>query len=227
MIRALLFDLYDTLAVIDTKIYRAVKAEMATRSGLPVNEFLMTWKKYTQPSARGELLTAEERVARVINDLGGIPEIRLVQQIASLEYELQMKKVALFDTVYETLEYCKQSGVKIGLVTNAPNTTRSVPNILGIERFFDVLVFSFSVGVLKPDSRIYLVACEKLEVKPSECIFIGDGNDRELDGAKSLGMTTVMIDQSRNELLRHEQSQSYDYRIQIMSELNGIVERLI
>jgi putative hydrolase of the HAD superfamily len=57
----------------------------------------------------------------------------------------------------------------------------------------DVLVFSSEVGLRKPDPRIYLLACRGLGVAPTDCVFVGDGNHRELSGAAAVGMTSVLI----------------------------------
>ena len=54
-------------------------------------------------------------------------------------------------------------------------------------------VFSCSVGLKKPDHRIYEVACRGLNVEPADCLYVGDGSDRELTGAVEAGMTTVLL----------------------------------
>jgi putative hydrolase of the HAD superfamily len=56
-----------------------------------------------------------------------------------------------------------------------------------------VSILSCDVGMKKPDSGIYLLACERLGVEPGECLFIGDGDSRELTGATNVGMTAVLI----------------------------------
>ena len=45
----------------------------------------------------------------------------------------------------------------------------------------------------KPDPRVYALACNRLEVQPGECLFIGDGGSRELTGATNAGMGAVLI----------------------------------
>jgi putative hydrolase of the HAD superfamily len=61
------------------------------------------------------------------------------------------------------------------------------------EGLVDVEVFSSEVGLRKPDPAIYLFACERLGVEPSDCLYCGDGAYRELTGATELGMTAVEI----------------------------------
>jgi putative hydrolase of the HAD superfamily len=57
----------------------------------------------------------------------------------------------------------------------------------------DVEVFSSEVGLRKPDAAIYLLACERLGVGASACLFCGDGAYGELTGAEAVGMTAVEI----------------------------------
>ena len=47
--------------------------------------------------------------------------------------------------------------------------------------------------MMKPDPRIYRLACERLGVQPSGCLYIGDGSSGELTGASTVGMDAVLI----------------------------------
>jgi epoxide hydrolase-like predicted phosphatase len=59
-----------------------------------------------------------------------------------------------------------------------------------VEGLFDQIVLSGSIGIRKPDPRIYVLATERLGVAPERCVFVDDlgGN---LKPAKALGMTTI------------------------------------
>lgn len=46
----------------------------------------------------------------------------------------------------------------------------------------------------KPEPQIYKIAMEKMNCKPEECIFVGDGGSDELKGAKEAGMKTVFTE---------------------------------
>ena len=54
-------------------------------------------------------------------------------------------------------------------------------------------MFSCSVGLKKPDPRIYQLAANRLEVEPESCLHIGDGGSNELTGASKVGMHPVLI----------------------------------
>jgi epoxide hydrolase-like predicted phosphatase len=59
-----------------------------------------------------------------------------------------------------------------------------------VDDLFDVIVLSGSIGVRKPDRRIYVLAAERLGVAHERCVFVDDlgGN---LKPAKALGMATI------------------------------------
>ncbi len=64
---------------------------------------------------------------------------------------------------------------------------------LPLAGLIDVPIFSCTVGLMKPDPRIYRLAAEGLGVEPSDCLYVGDGIGRELAGAAEVGMHPVMI----------------------------------
>ena len=93
----------------------------------------------------------------------------------------------------ETLAQLRDRGYRVGLITVC---SEDVPDVWGDTAFpnlFDATVFSCSVGLRKPDPRIYELACEQLGVEPADAIFVGDGANDELAGAQRLGMQAVLI----------------------------------
>jgi putative hydrolase of the HAD superfamily len=57
---------------------------------------------------------------------------------------------------------------------------------------FDTVVQSAVEGVRKPDPRFYLLACERLEVEPTECVFLDDLGVN-CKPARALGMHTIKV----------------------------------
>ncbi|HEX9374706.1 MAG TPA: HAD family phosphatase [Actinomycetota bacterium] len=62
----------------------------------------------------------------------------------------------------------------------------------GLEDIADVIVYSHEVGISKPEPRIYLLACERLGVKPEESIFVDDVEEN-VDAARIVGMHGVLF----------------------------------
>lgn len=57
---------------------------------------------------------------------------------------------------------------------------------------FDVIVESSKAGCRKPDPRFYEIACELLEIEPSEAVFLDDLGIN-LKPARAMGMTTIKV----------------------------------
>jgi len=85
---------------------------------------------------------------------------------------------------------CTQ-GYKIGLISNTER-----PAIRSFRTryttFFDITVFSCDVGCAKPEPKIYSIALERLQEKPSATIFIDD-NPAFVHAADKFGMQGILF----------------------------------
>ncbi|MEZ5218739.1 MAG: HAD-IA family hydrolase [Ilumatobacteraceae bacterium] len=64
--------------------------------------------------------------------------------------------------------------------------------IAEIMSLFDEVLESSKVGCRKPEARFYELACERLAVEPSECVFLDDLGVN-LKPAAAMGMTTIKV----------------------------------
>lgn len=97
-------------------------------------------------------------------------DIYLQYEKSAIENGIPLKPGAL-----ELLEYLKSKKIKIALASSSLRE-RAVGilnshNILG---YFDELVFGYEVEKGKPEPDIFLKACEKINIKPSEAIVLED-----------------------------------------------------
>jgi putative hydrolase of the HAD superfamily len=60
-----------------------------------------------------------------------------------------------------------------------------------IRALFDAVVISAEVGLHKPQPEIFLLAAERLGVKPESCVFVDDLREN-CAGAEAVGMTAVL-----------------------------------
>jgi putative hydrolase of the HAD superfamily len=122
------------------------------------------------------------------------------------------------------LERLKQSGKRIGLISNADVTEVVAWPESPLAPFFDSTIFSCDVGAKKPDAEIYLRSLRELGVRPDEGVFVGDGGSNELKGAREVGLTTVMMAGMVKRLfpeLLDERRSDADYVIDDVQELLG------
>ena len=80
---------------------------------------------------------------------------------------------------------------KLAIVTDAPKLKAWIRMVhLQVDTLFDVVVAKEDTGRLKPSKMPFLAAIKKLEVKPGECLMVGDDQKKDIKGAKTLGIKT-------------------------------------
>ncbi len=113
--------------------------------------------------------------------------------LALLSGEIRPEMVALLDRV-------KAAGYKVACLTNnvvsspadAGPTSERAAALAAVMARFDDIVESSKVGVRKPEPRFYEIACERLGVRPDECVFLDDLGIN-LKPAAQMGMTTIKV----------------------------------
>ncbi|ETN73040.1 HAD hydrolase, family IA, variant 3 [Necator americanus] len=107
----------------------------------------------------------------------------------------RLPDIAVFPEMLDLIRDLRSVGCKTALLTNNfySDRARLHPTIpKGIEKYFDVVVESCRVGMRKPDTAIYRHVCEKLQVKPTECMFLDDLG-HNLKPARAMGFTTIKV----------------------------------
>lgn len=100
-------------------------------------------------------------------------------------------RYTLFDDVLPYLAKW-HSRYKMGIVSDAPPSTRRIMDTWGVLSHMDGPVFSCELGILKPDRRIFEAAIEKLGIMPEEAVFVDDFPSK-MEGALSLGIHCIQM----------------------------------
>jgi len=82
---------------------------------------------------------------------------------------------------------------KIGLLSNYSNDLRPrIEKEWAIGSVFDEIIISCEVGMIKPDTAIFHLMLDRLDVKADESVFIDD-RIKNIDGAKKIGLHTIFF----------------------------------
>jgi epoxide hydrolase-like predicted phosphatase len=92
------------------------------------------------------------------------------------------------EAMVATCKEIRAAGLLTGLITNSWSTSHYDRQLLA--ELFDTAVISAEVHMHKPQPDIYLLAAERLEIEPAECIFVDDLREN-CEGAEAVGMTPV------------------------------------
>jgi FMN phosphatase YigB (HAD superfamily) len=96
---------------------------------------------------------------------------------------------------------------------------------LGLIPLIDSFTISCKVKSTKPERAIYASVIEELKLDWAQCVFIGDGNDRELDGANELGIYTIKVNRPRAPYANlANESRHWDYEVNDLEELRALFE---
>jgi len=125
----------------------------------------------------------------------GIEEntVFLAAQIDELWWKYS--NVQVYPDVEPTLFQLRAKGLKLGLVSNG--FKKDLKHILGklkLKKWFDTTVCIESCNCAKPNKEIFLYALDKLDVKPSEALFVGDSVIHDYEGASNVGIKALLID---------------------------------
>lgn len=94
------------------------------------------------------------------------------------------------------------SGFRVAFVSNTqtpPAMMRRRLEELGLLGLAEVAVFSVEVGERKPGERIYRAALDALAVDPAHALFVGDRVREDILGPQSVGMRAALTHEFRKE----------------------------
>lgn len=215
--RAILFDLFNTVALFDPEKLPAFewggKTLRSTMGGVrPVVErlfphvpFSLFFQIFTEVSRElGEVRSRDlreipslERFRQVLKRLGepDSPEsLARAQELSLVHMELLAVATEVPDD-HRSLLAAVHKEYAMALVSNfdhAP-TARAILQRWGVETHFDTVLISDEFGWRKPHRLIFSAALEQLGIKPQEALFVGDSLVDDVSGAKAASLDVVWV----------------------------------
>jgi putative hydrolase of the HAD superfamily len=211
VIKAVLFDIYGTLVDIETdeKDWFVYENLSKFLSYYGLNLTADELKKFFFEKIKGMIEDSSETYPEIDvrriwyeilseNENPQLYKLNLDQgtflrDVIVLHRALTRRKLRLYDATYDVLKLLKRK-YRIGIVSDS-QYDYVVPEtkILGITQFFDAFIISGEYGFRKPDKRLFYECLSKIGLSPSEVVFVGNNPFRDIDGAKSIGMKTILI----------------------------------
>jgi putative hydrolase of the HAD superfamily len=211
MIRAVLFDLGNTLFTLDTTDPRRLLQD-GIRSAYgyladrgfdlpPVDRYVrrvarrLRWAYFRSQLTLREipLLDLTRRVHR---RMGLELDQPTLEQYARCCHRVIHKSFRPAPGVHDALRRIHRAGYRIGLVSNTFMISKVLDEELqaaGLLDVFSARIYSCDVGYLKPHPRIFRAALDALGANAAESMFVGDLLNVDVKGAARLGMTTVLV----------------------------------
>lgn len=124
----------------------------------------------------------------------------------------------LFDGAIELLEYLKPN-YKLHIITNGFEEVQSLKlEKSGIKKYFDAIVTSESVGVKKPNPRVFNHSLSLVKTTSKNSIMIGDNLEADIIGALNCGIQSIHFN-IHNEKYEAENYRSVSHLLEIKQYL--------
>lgn len=108
--------------------------------------------------------------------------------------------------------------LRLGILSDAMPSFMDVVEAHPARNYIEKTIISSSLGITKPDVRMYAAICDAMNIDPADCLFVDD-KPCNLEGAMAYGMRAVQM--CRDNLTEWEGDSVHD-----LSELNAYVEGL-
>ena len=103
------------------------------------------------------------------------------------------KKTKLYAHTIQMLKKLRKNGYKIGLISNSSIFAISqIKKKTQLLNFIDYPLFSFDVGVIKPDVRFFQKMLKLTDYQPNEAVMIGDRLNDDVLPPRKLGMHSIL-----------------------------------
>ncbi len=190
--KAIIFDLDNTLTDFMQVKRDCVNAalEAMTKAGLPLTQKkarTLLWKEYY---AQG--LEDQQIFQKYLEKILGRVDYKILASGVLAYKRAKEGQIKTYPDVLPTLTELKKRGLLLAIVTDAPGVqawTRLY--LLGLENAFNYVQTIEDAGVRKPNPKAFTKALHALKLSPSQVLFVGDSLERDITGAKAVGLKTA------------------------------------
>jgi putative hydrolase of the HAD superfamily len=179
-----IFDLFGTLVpAFSSEEAADGYGAVADDLGVSREAFMLRWMEWAEPRGTGEL-SVEECFLRTCRALGVDGDL---EGFLELRHGFLRQQIAPLPGAVDALGAAGRHGGRVGLLSNCSSDVPAVFAETPLAPLVDDAVFSCSVGLAKPDERIFHLAAGRLGVPPDRCLFVDD-REENLAAARSVGM---------------------------------------
>jgi len=187
-----IFDLDNTLLdfmkmkelAVKAAIRSMIEAGLLVDEELSYNEIISIYEQFGWENQKVFDVFIEKQIGRVDNKFlaAGIVAYRRAREANLMAYP----------NVNKTLMSLAKMGIKLGVVSDAPSREAWMRiYYLNLYHYFDVVITHDDSGERKPSAKPFQMALDAMKLNPNETIMIGDWPERDVVGAKQIGMKTV------------------------------------
>jgi putative hydrolase of the HAD superfamily len=223
MIRAVIFDLDNTLVDFMAMKRQAIDAAITAMidAGLQLSPDAL--RSHIDRIYQEMGIEYQQVFDQLLQEVLGYVDYRILS--AGIIAYRRAREAALkpYPHVTATLMELVKQRIKLGVVSDAPAREAWLRLCyIGYHHIFDVVITYDDTGERKPSPLPFLLALQRLGTQPHETIMVGDWVERDIVGAKRVGMLTAF---ARYGDVFGTQQVEADYVLNDIKELLEIIRR--
>ncbi|MGB9748586.1 MAG: HAD family hydrolase [Candidatus Woesearchaeota archaeon] len=212
MIKLLIFDLWGT--IVENGVYSPIKqVKNILRIEIPFEEYVIRFEKTFMLNNYNDLYEGFRLVCKEFN-IRENPYI-LNKLVGIWNKNWLMAKP--YSNALETVQSLKEK-YKTALIVNADKSINSLIEKYSLEKYFDKIYLSYQTKFLKVNPESFKLLMKDFNVKPEECVMVGDSIDSDMKTPSSLGMKTVLVD--------FKDRREYPLKIRTVKELPELIKNM-
>ncbi len=135
-----------------------------------------------------------EITTALVQEMYGVdPSPEQLADILKVRFDVFVRSVTAPDYAHELLKRLGRK-YRLGLLSNYPdgNAIRESLARTGLARFFDAVVVSGDLGLVKPHPVPFITVLDQLRVKAARAVLVGDNWLADVQGGKQAGLQVVL-----------------------------------
>jgi putative hydrolase of the HAD superfamily len=210
-IKAVIFDLFGTLVDDFVSSVGEMHQEMAAALAVPYEQFMQLWRQTAEMRIIGAFDSVEANIEYVCDTMKVSPHAEQIEKAVEIRMKYIRRALQPRPDAIHTPSQLKTQGYRIGLISNCSIEIPILWHETDFANIIETPIFSCRARIKKPDTRIYHLACERLGVMAEACLYIADGEDRELTAAAKVGLRPVLIrsPSHKNDDRLHEEAREW------------------
>jgi putative hydrolase of the HAD superfamily len=192
-VKAIIFDVNGVLLLETGKSFHEY---ISKKLNVDIESWFDSIEQYWTSLIGGTL--TESKFLKLISGFYNISP-KTLQKIIQKAFKKRFKKNK---DLFKKILKLKRLGYKIAILSDQiPASYEIFERYFKLEEFVDVAVWSNKIGVRKPNPKIYKICLKKLNISPSQAIFV-DNREWNLSPAKKLGIRTILYENNK-QLFKH------------------------
>lgn len=222
MIKAVIFDLDNTLVDFMRMKTEAVRAAVDAMVDAGLDLSLEDTYSSIMLIYKSEGIEYQEVFDHFLKDHYGQIDHKILAAAVVAYRKAREAKLVLYPHVTSTLTRLAKQGIQLAVLTDAPPKQAWLRLCyLNLHHLFDTVITFADTGELKPSPKPFRLVLKTLNVKESEALMVGDWPERDLAGARNVGIKSVF---ARYGDPRRVKESGADYEIDDIKEILAVLD---